>query len=214
MTRRRDGGEVAEEVIAAARSMAARCEELGHRVEEVELPHDQERTMAAFGTLMGVGVVASVDQRLAELGRDLREDDLEPFTRMLLDHYRSTLTPTSLYDALCDVQKVGWQVGRLFRDHDVLLSPTMPLPVPELGVLDTTRPEVMWQRGGDYSAFTALYNVTGSPAMSVPHGLDAAGLPIGVQVVADLGREDLLLALAARLEEAAPWPLLAPGYPD
>ena len=48
--------------------------------------------------------------------------------------------------------------------------------------------------------------------MSVPHGRDSAGLPLGAHFVADFGREDLLLSLAGRLEEAAPWPLLAPDY--
>ena len=84
--------------------------------------------------------------------------------------------------------------------------------MPELGVLDTTDPTVMWTHGGDYSAFTGLFNLTGMPAMSVPHGLDAAGVPLGAHFVADLGREDVLLRLAAQLERAAPWPVLAPGY--
>lgn len=212
VTRRTDGGEVNEEVLAATRSMAKVCEELGHVVDEVEIPDDHEATMASFGTLMGVSLLAQVDHRLAELGRELREDDLEPFTRMMYDHYRGTLGPTDYYDALCGVQATAWRVGRAFVEHDLLLTPTIALPVPELGVLDTSNPEAMWTRAGDYSAFTSLFNITGMPAMSVPHGTDSGGLPLGAHFVADFGREDLLLSLAARLEEAAPWPVLAPGY--
>lgn len=212
VTRRTDGGEVSPEVITAVRSMAKLCEELGHVVDEVEIPDDHEATMASFGTLMGVTLLAQVDHRLAELGRDLREDDLEPFTRTMYDYYRGSLGATDYYDALCGVQATGWRVGRAFADHDLLLTPTIALPVPELGVLDTSKPEVMWTRAADYSAFTGLFNITGMPAMSVPHGVDAHGLPLGAHFVADFGREDVLLSLAARLEEAAPWPVLAPGY--
>lgn len=207
-----DSGDVDPQSVHAARAAARLCEELGHRVEEVELGHDADRAGECFATLMAVGLVAQVQSRLHELGRDLREDDLEPFTRLLYEHYRTSLTAVAVHDALCDVQTTGWEVGRHFHDHDVLLSPTVAVPVPELGVLDTSRPETMWQLGSDYSAFTSLFNVTGMPALSLPLGLDREGLPIGVQLVGDLGTEGLLLALAATIEQAAPWPQVAPGY--
>jgi amidase len=210
---RPDGGRVDPVVVRAATDAARLCEELGHEVEEVELGHDHELSTRSFGVSMGISLVAQVDQRLAELGRELREDDLEPFTRAMYDNYRRTLTPTSVHDALCGVQATAWQVGRHFEDHDLLLSPTVALPVPRLGVLDTTSPEAMWRLGADYSAFTSLYNVTGMPGISVPFGHDEDGLPLGVQLVADLGREALLLRIAASLEEAAPWSHTAPGFP-
>lgn len=212
VTARPDGQEVSREVLDATIRAARVCEEVGHEVVEVQLGHDHGALMEAFATLMGTSLLAQVDHRLAELDRGLREDDLEPFTRLLHDHYRPRLTATDVYDALAGVETAAWQVGRYFTDVDLLMSPTLPLPVPHLGWLDTTDPAAMWQRGGDYSAFTALFNVTGSPGMSVPFGQDTAGLPIGVQLVAGLGGEGTLLALAAQLEEAAPWPHLAPDY--
>ncbi|KAB2810548.1 amidase [Pimelobacter simplex] len=212
VTRRADGGVVSPEVVAAVRATAALCEELGHVVEEVEPGYDAELLMSGFGTLMGVSLLADVEHRLAELGRDLRDDDLEPFTRMIHDHYRATMTPVHVYDALAAVQTVGWQLGAAFTSYDLLLTPTLPLPVPELGVLDTSDPAVMWERGGDYSSFTAVANATGMPAMSVPCGLDTAGLPLGAHFVGDLGAEGTLLALAAQLEAARPWDRVAPAY--
>lgn len=209
---RADGGEVSPEVVAAVRSVAGLCEELGHVVEDAPFVHDAELVMSGFATLMGVSLLAEVEHRLEVLGRELRDDDLEPFTRMIHDHYLATMTPVQVYDANAAVQQAGWQLGAMFRTYDLLLTPTLPLPVPELGVLDTSDPAVMWQRGGDYSSFTAVANATGMPAMSVPAGLDTAGLPLGAHFIGDLGAEGTLLALAAQLEAARPWALLAPSY--
>lgn len=212
VTQRADDGEVSPEVVAAVRRTALLCEELGHAVEETELAYDAEPMMGGFATLMGVSLLADVEHRLVELGRELRDDDLEPFTRTIHDHYRATMTPVDVYDALAAVQRAGWQLGAQLRDVDLLLTPTLPLPVPELGFLDTTDPAAMWQRGGDYSTFTAVANATGMPAMSLPAGLDSSGLPLGAHFLGDLGAECTLLSLAAQLEEARPWPLLAPSY--
>jgi amidase len=212
VTTRPDGGAVDPQVIEAVRRTATVCEQLGHAIEETTIPDDHGATMTAFATIMGADLLAEVGHRLAELGRELRDEDLEPFTRMMYDHYQGTLSVTDLYDALAGVEETAWRVGRAFASYDLLLTPTIALPVPELGVLDTTDPQAMWTRAGDYSAFTGLFNVTGMPAMSVPAGVDDAGLPLGAHFVADLGQEGRLLALAARLEEAAPWPFLAPGY--
>ena len=92
-----------------------------------------------------------------------------------------------------------------FESHDLLLTPTMPICVPELGFVDTMRPETM-VRASAFAAFTGIFNTTGNPAMSVPAGTDRNGLPIGVQFAARLGEESTLLRLAASLESAAPWP--------
>lgn len=212
VTERADGGEVSPEVIAAVRATAAHCEALGHVVEEVSFDYDHELLMQSFANLMGVSLLAEVDGRLAELGRALEIGDLEPFSAMMYEHYSTSLKATDVYRAMQGVQESGWQIGRMFTQHDLLLTPTLAQPVPELGVLDTTQPAVMYQHGSTYSAFTATFNVTGMPAMSVPAGLDSAGLPMGAHFVADLGQEGLLLSVAARLEEAAPWARIAPDF--
>lgn len=207
-----DGAQAAPDVLAVLRRAADLLTDLGHDVTEVTLDYTLAEAQGAGAALMGAGMVAGIDARLEALGRELRDDDLEPFTALLYEHYRGTLTGADVARALETAQRVGWRLGRQLQSFDVFLTPTLAEPVPPLGLLDTTRPESIWEHGGRYSAFTSIFNLTGQPAMSLPMGVDARGLPVGVQVAADLGGEGLLLALAAQVERAAPWERHAPGY--
>ncbi|WP_017583542.1 amidase [Nocardiopsis valliformis] len=98
--------------------------------------------------------------------------------------------------------------GHRFQGYDLLLTPTVAgLPVPH-GTLDHGADHTVrsWlRRIYAHGPFTAPFNVSGNPAVSLPLAQSREGLPIGVQLVAAHGREDLLLAVAAQLEEAAPW---------
>jgi amidase len=208
MTRLRGGPETHPDCVAAAEHGARLAESLGHEVVPVEPAWDAAHVQATSGVLMGSAFVTAVEDRLAELGRDLRDDDLEPFSRVLFDHYR-TLGATDVVRAHQQAQEIGWRVGAMFADVDVLLTPVLCRPTPELGYLDVQRPEVMYERATQFSAWTTTFNVTGMPAMSLPLATDSTGMPLGVHVVADHAREELLLSLAGQLERAAPWPSLA-----
>ncbi len=94
-----------------------------------------------------------------------------------------------------------------WEDHDVLVLPTMPvLPTP-LGAFagSPDNPLEGMALSTTLVLFTAPFNVTGQPALSLPLHWSAGGLPVGVQFVAAPGREDVLVRLAAQLEDAAPW---------
>lgn len=208
-TRPRGGIDLHPACLQAVLATAKLCEELGHDVEEMVPAFDVSDVGAASGVLMGADLVVTVEDRLAALGRDLQPGDLEPFTQVLLDHYRG-LTGTDVHRALRRAQEIGWEVGTAFTTYDVLLTPTLAQPTPPLGMLDTMRPESLYEHGTTYSAWTSVFNVTGMPAISLPLGADDAGLPLGVQFVADLGQEARLLSLAAQIEQAAPWSRLAP----
>lgn len=192
------------EVQRVVDAAAALCASLGHTVVPVPAFHDPAAVGARCAPLMGVDVATSVQDRLAALGRDLSEDDVEPFTRALLGRY-SSLGATDLVRAQRAAQQIGWEVGALFRSYDVILTPTLAGRVPALGLLDTTDPEAMYEHAARFSAWTNVFNATGMPAMSVPLGTDGDGLPIGVQFAADLGEEGMLLSLAGQLEAATPW---------
>jgi amidase len=86
---------------------------------------------------------------------------------------------------------IWWSEG-----WDLLLSPTLGAPPPELGAEANT---------GNLVPFTTHFNVSGQPAISLPLHWNDAGLPVRVHLAAAYGREDVLLRVAAQLEEAQPW---------
>lgn len=203
------GNEAHPAAIAAVEQTARLCEELGHRVTYASPTYDPDAVIECLSVLMGAVAAGQVEARLAELGRPLADDDLEPFSRFM--HERSLgLTGLEVIAALQELEVVSRSVAPFFEPHDLWLTPTLLPPVPELGWLDTTDVQAMFNRAGRFSEMTALANVTGQPAMSVPAGFDDAGLPVGVQFLAAHNREGILLQIAAQLESAAPWPRTAP----
>jgi amidase len=195
---------------AAVTARAARlCETLGHHVDAVEFAYDAEAFTAAQSVIMAANARAVIDRRLAALDRPLADDDVEPFTHVLYD-MAGGRTASELVVALETVERLGRETAGNFDAYDVLLTPTLLCRVPELGWADTTRPETMVHASA-FTAFAGVFNATGQPAMSVPFGVDTAGLPLGVQFAAPFGAEAVLLRLAAQLEAAAPWPGRAPG---
>jgi amidase len=200
-----------DDLVDAVTRMAVVCESLGHDVDEAEFSYDAEAANGALAAVMSVNVAFAVDARLAALGRSLRDDDLEPFTRVLYDGGRA-MAGTTVIGALQQLERTGREVAPFFQRYDLLLTPTLSIRVPELGWVDTSRPETMVNASA-FSAFTGVFNTTGHPAMSVPAGVDGNGLPIGAQFVARLGDEATLFRLASALEVAAPWST-TPVLPD
>ena len=94
-----------------------------------------------------------------------------------------------------------------FLDYDVLMTPTLAEPPVKLGTFDPPSDEPMkaFQRADAFAPFTALFNITGQPAMSVPLFWNKASLPIGVHFVGRFGDEATLFRLASQLEQARPW---------
>src|SRR5436853_3286399 len=95
-------------------------------------------------------------------------------------------------------QMAGWWNG-----HDLLVTPTVGAPPPELGWFTAAGPEQEGARIAGFIPYTAQFNMTGQPAVSLPLHWTASGLPVGVQLVAGYGREDLLVRVASQLEQAA-----------
>lgn len=206
-----DGTEADPACAGAVARTASLCARLGHEIVEARPVYDAISVVLASSTVMRANLVATVESRLAELGRPLRDDDLEPFTHVMLEGGRSA-TAASVIEAFGILESMARTVASFMEGYDLVLTPTLARTVPELGTLDTTSPEVMYERAGTYAVFTGICNVTGQPAMSIPAGVDGSGLPVGVQFAAGHGAESLLLRLATQLEQAQPWPALAPDY--
>ena len=198
------------EVLAALGDAARLCEQLGHSVIPTEWPELPVRPAAVMSVLTSANIAASVDDRLAILGREEREDDLDVWMRTIVEAGRS-LPATAYARAIAGIHAIGRALAAWMSEFDVLLTPTMAILPPKLGVLDPMKPftESLGVLG-EMTGFLSIFNATGQPAMSVPLGMSSTGLPIGIQFVAPFGDESTLFRVAGQLERAAPWPGLAP----
>ncbi len=195
----------------AVMDSASLCEELGHQVEEPELPVDFKAAAGAMNQLICLHTWQAVHGRLKELDQTLASAEMESSTRLMAE-LGSKVSAEDYIEALDTLQQVAATLARFHQDYDVILSPVLNMPVARLGWLDMNSADLneYGQRYRHYSGYTALYNGTGQPAMSVPLHRDSNGLPLGSQFAAAWGQDALLLRLARQLEQARPWPLLAP----
>ena len=188
------------EHVTAVRDTARLLTDLGHDVREVD-PRYPDPT-AAFVPQFFAGIRTEADE--VE-----HYDRLERRTR---ETYRlgSWVTPRVIDFALRQTEKVSAKANRVFTDVDVLLTPATAHRPPRVGVLDGTGSVRASLKAIPAIAYAALWNVAGNPACSVPAGTGADGLPIGVQLVGRTDGEETLFSLAAQVEKARPWPLVAP----
>jgi len=195
------------ECVAAAERAARTLEALGHHV-EISHPAacDEPERIAAFIPIWATLAASNLDAYGAALDRELTADDVEPLTWWQAQHGRSQ-RGTDFLDAITKMQAFSRRMLQWWADgFDLLLTPTLGEPPLPLGVLQTPdTPLQGYARSGSFTPYTPVANQTGQPAISLPVHENAAGLPIGVHLVAAYGREDLLLRVAAQLEAADPW---------
>jgi amidase len=195
--------------VSGAEDAAALLEELGHHVER-SYPSDLDDPgyIANFLVRWTAGVDWNVKYWGAAIGRELGADDLEPCTWALAQQGRAH-TAGDLLRAVEDAQRGARRVASWWAEDgfDLLLTPTCAEPPPPLGSFDAPpdNPVAPILRAIPFATFTAGFNTTGQPAISLPLHQTHEGLPVGVQLVAAYGREDILLRVAAQLEQAHPW---------
>jgi amidase len=201
-----NGARVEPDCVQAAFDAAQLCSELGHQVTELALVADLERLSAAFEVIWPVGAAWTVAHWEKIMGRAAGEEDLEPITRTLSQIGRRT-TAVDYLEAVCDLQWLSRSLAADFGPYDVWLTPAVATLPPRLGWIQSTPddPLLGYRRDDEFCAFTAIANVTGRPAMSVPLYWTVDGLPVGTQFMAEPGAEDVLIRLAAQLERARPW---------
>ncbi|GAA4389981.1 amidase [Tsukamurella soli] len=201
-----DGGAVSDDVAAAVAQAAGLCRDLGHHVDGLDLRFAIELMGHVFCRIGAVAAAASYAFGAATVGHEVTEDDVEPVTWAMIQLGRSITGPEHYVDVEL-LRGFARDYVRQQQAVDVVLAPVLPESAPEIGFLDmrhqdlTTYNDLM-TRG---AVFTAPVNLSGQPAITLPIGRTAEGSPVGVQFIAPIGREDVLLGLARTLEEAAPW---------
>jgi amidase len=201
-TRQRNGEPSHADCVAAVELAAQLLESLGHDVDAVDVPALDTPIDHAFGTVMGVAISRDVARWSTRLGHDITPE-LEPANAFIADSVH-VVTAAQYVDALDDMSTWSRALSAWWEDADILVLPTSPEPPVRLGELAPDNLEGL-VRMGALVGFTSPFDLTGQPAISLPLHWNAAGLPIGVQLVARYGREDVLLRLAAQLEAAQPW---------
>jgi amidase len=197
------------ECVAAVERAAELLEGLGHHVERsYPAEFDDPELIPVFLVRWTAGVDWCLKYWSAALGRELGPDDVEPCTWALGEQGR-THTAGDLLRAIEAAQASSRRAAAWWADDgfDLLLTPTCAEPPPLLGEFDAPpdNPLAPIMRSVPFGTFTAGANTSGQPAISLPLHQTAEGLPVGVQLVAEYGREDVLLRVAAQVEEAAPW---------
>ena len=191
---------------AAVRATAEHLEALGHTVEPAALAAlDAPGYGEAIAVMVPVWIGRELDRWAARLGRRLAGDDVEPWNATLGEAGRAIPAPMYV-GAIEQAQRWARGLAAWWDDHDLLLTPSVSAPTPLLGYVGPAAALTdLFSRMGTLVGFSMPFNITGQPAVSLPLAHDAAGLPVGVQLVAAYGREDVLVRVASQLEAAHPW---------
>ena len=203
MTQGVAGLPVDPEVREAVESAARLCEALGHEVETIDNPFPDQ---IAQDFLRYWAMLAFSLQRFGSqvYGKEYDPKQLEPFT-IHLSKFFSTVA-VGLPGSLRRLRRFGPVYEESFGPYDVILSPvlgTPPVPIGYIGPDVDPREQLV--RLLRFASFTALQNVAGAPGISLPMAMSSQGLPIGIHAAGRFGQEQVLLDLAAAIEQAQPW---------
>ena len=203
------GRSASPEVTELTLEVAAKLEELGHRVEHVDapveasFPHDFLLYWSSLAYFLLRG-----GRRMH--GVSWNPDNLDNVTHGLATHARRHLH--RMPGAIRRLRRSTRASAEFFKSYDVSLTPTLATQTPAVGWLDPTQHyEQVMDRVLDWVAFTPLQNATGDPAISLPLATTAAGLPLGMMFGAGAGHEATLIELAYELEEAVPFARIQGG---
>lgn len=202
-------------------------EDLGHEVVEAAPQIDKEAFSFSFLTMLAAEVRSELDGIASLAGRKMSFSDFETGT-VAMGLMGQSASAGDYAAALNYLSASARGIGRFFEDYDILLTPTLAQPPILTGSLQLAKQErsminlvsrlnaawlmktlgIMKQVAGttfEFMPYTAVFNVTGQPAMSVPLYWNEAGLPVGMHFVGRFGNEATLFRLAGQLERAQPW---------
>ena len=189
-------GVLSTDVQKALRDTADVLRSSGHRVVERDIDFHVRDNPVILGLMF-----RTIRDFVREVERPQR---LERRTRALA-RPGALISDTMITRLRAAERRLGERLGRLFTEHDVLMTPVMAEPAVPAGLMEGRGATVtyLWETG--WVPFNVLWNSTGQPAVSVPAGFSSAGLPVAVQLIARANQEATLLSLAAELEHERPW---------
>lgn len=206
--------EIDQECRQAAEDTARRLEARGAHVEPTEFSIDGDALVSAVTDVWCGQLALLIDHVVAATGRD-PEQHLDRALYACYRHGRD-VTAAAVFTAIAMFNAISRTVGQAIQTYDAVITPATATPAPRIGSLDATRFE------GDAVAWTqavfapvphlATFNITGAPAISIPTAFHGSGLPIGTQLVAPHGREDVLLRMASFLEQDGAMPDTRPAF--
>ena len=207
-----NGARTAPEVAGALEKTVAQLVSLGHQVEEVSLEIGSWGSFVEMNSrFWAANTAAWIDALAAAMNRPVNHETLEP-ANLALWQLGHSLTATDFIAAMQMRNSVTQKMAQFYQQYDLLLTPVLPTLPTRLGEYNQHQHQHQLDGRGwmhhvfDHSPFTALANVCGTPAMSVPLGFSPANqLPVGMQFIAGFNQEAVLLKLAGQLERAFPW---------
>jgi amidase len=191
-----EGATVHPDCVEAYEQATSLLRELGHEVEDISLPVGPD-VVPYFETLWYAhATLAPVDPA--------REDRLLPFTRYMRQRGLA-INAGELIFAQAYLQAVMRPALAAMNAYDAILTPTLASPPVPVGYFTEVDPAENFERQKRFTPFTAAYNLSGQPAVSLPLHWNADGLPIGVMLAGRIGEEGRLISLSAQIEAARPW---------
>jgi amidase len=190
----------------ATRDAAALLQTLGHAVEEIDAPWTIPGVFELFSGGFGPAVASTMVFASAIAGREPREQDMERLSWYLWER-ASQLGAAHFLAINAQLQGLGRMFVTAMAPYDAVLTPSLalrPVPIGELDG-DNDDPAATFRRSGEFTPFTAVANLTGQPAISLPFAQGEDGLPVGIHFFGRPAQEGALLALGAQLEAARPW---------
>ena len=193
-------------VLAVLQHTASTLAALGHDVREEGLGIDHRAMARARAPVSAANFAAGMRRVIDEVGREPREDELEPMTWAALQGSR-LVTGEQAFWGYQELRMLTREVVRRFDSFDVYLCPVMSSPPPPIGFSDpaTVPPREINKRQAALYPFAAVFNFTGQPSISLPLGMSDDGLPIGMMFTGRYADEATLYRLAGQLEKEMPW---------
>lgn len=205
-TRTPTGKPIDPEVQATIDTVTRVLDAMGHYVEEKDLDLDWRSFYFAQAIKSASHFTAEFRHRVAQMGREPEESELEPLTWLILNGAKN-ITGEMTGEATRSLFAFSSEILRQLGRYDAFVTPVMTAPAAEIGYIDPVGldPAEVNKRQGKLYPFTPPFNITGQPSMSLPLGQSSSGLPIGVMITARYGDEATLFRVASQLEEEMPW---------